>query len=168
MFRGSHILSLLVVLASGCASTSRFTALPPERQQPRMAELLVYLEYRGVENASRTPVYEFSHWAMYQDVAWDGEPRKPRFEAATVAYRSGRTLLAIVPVTRTPQQQELVRTSRAKDGKPVGATLTPAGRRWSVGFTLAEPDERAQRELEELLAGFIKQQTGGPDARATH
>jgi hypothetical protein len=124
-----------------------------------MAELLVYLEYRGLEGAAKAPVFELSHWIMYENPTWENNPRKPRLEGATIQYKGMKTILAISPVKTPLPEPRLIRTEKEKDGRKltVGATLVPANRYWSVGFTMAEPDARAQAELEQFITAFVGQ-----------
>jgi hypothetical protein len=156
---------LLIVFASalaGCAAQGpREVALPEDRQQPRVAELLVYLEYRGVPDAARSPVFEMSHWIMYDDASWDQNPRKPRLEGAQIVHKGMKIIVAVSPVKTAVNEDKLVRTEKERDGKKsvVGATLLPAGKRWSVGFTMAEPNEKLQTEMEDYIAGFARQFT---------
>lgn len=151
---------LLLACLAGCTQNSAPTAsMPQDRRQPRLAELLVYLEYRGVEGAAKAPIFELSHWIMYQNPSWESDPRKPRLEGATIQYRGVKTILAISPVKTPLADPKLIRTDTEKDGKRVvvGATLVPAGKYWSVGFSMAEPDARAQGELEQLITSFVGQ-----------
>ncbi|MFI5380684.1 MAG: hypothetical protein ACHRHE_15405 [Tepidisphaerales bacterium] len=157
-----YSLTTLLVLAclAGCAQNSAPNApLPDDRKQPRLVELLVYLEYRGVEGAAKAPVFELSHWVMYDNPTWETDARKPRLEGATIQYKGMKTILAISPVKTPLPDPKLVRTDKEKDGKKVvvGATLVPANRHWSVGFTMAEPDAKLQGELEQFITGFVGQ-----------
>ena len=157
-----YSLTTLVLLAclAGCAHSFSPTApVPEDRRQPRLAELLVYLEYRGVEGAAKTPVFELSHWIMYENPTWENDPRKPRLEGATIQYKGMKTILAISPVKTPLPEPKLIRTDKEKDGKKitVGATLLPANKRWSVGFTMAEPDGKLQGELEQMITAFVGQ-----------
>ena len=151
---------LLLACLAGCTQNASSTAaLPEDRRQPRLVELLVYLEYRGIEGAAKAPIFELSHWIMYENPTWEADPRKPRFEGATIQYRGVKTILAISPVKNPLAEPKLIRTEKEKDGKKltVGATLVPAGKHWSVGFTMAEPDARVQSELEQYITAFVGQ-----------
>ena len=111
---------LLLACLAGCAQNSSPTAaLPEDRRQPRLAELLVYLEYRGIEGAAKAPIFELSHWIMYENPTWETDPRKPRLEGATIQYKGMKTILAISPVKTPLVEAKLIRTEKEKDGKKV-------------------------------------------------
>ncbi len=112
-----------------------------------------------MEAATKAPVFELSHWLMYDNPTWESQPRKPRLEGATLHYKGARVIVAISPIKTPLPESRLVRSEKNKEDRKVivGATFMPAGRRWSVGFTMAEPDAALQSELEQLVTAFVGQ-----------
>src|SRR5688572_19185956 len=86
------IIGLMAV--SGCAAIKNanrvadagHVALPDEMKQPRLWELLTFLSENGIESATDTSLFEFTDWPMYTHPDWADEPRKPRYEGATVRH----------------------------------------------------------------------------------
>jgi hypothetical protein len=158
-------LFIALALLSGCAHKRPLAAatqpdlLPPGMAQPRLREVLAYMARRGIENADKADVFEFAFWPMYEELTWDDNFRKPRFEGAMIKYADTRITVAVSPVkayhTGGEVPEKVILTYAKKGKEPNGASVILEGHAWTVGFTMAKPDAKVREQLTQIIRDFV-------------